>query len=386
MVRAFAFYFPQFHTIYENDLWWSKNFTDWDLVRKARGKNTSQRHPRTPLHGFYDLARPEVIASQALMAKNNGITGFNIYHYWFDGQVLLDKPLKNLHADAQIDIKFMLTWANESWTRQWVGQPNNYLVKQKYSNAVDSVQMHYNYLRTYFQDSRYEKVNGAPVFCIYRPELVPNLSEWQSQIVSLALADGFSGIHFLACRSYDLVNQHQLYTGFSGVINFNPRYALNRYLRPNTLAGKKLERLLRLLPEKIQLMLSSIRMRSQRTTSYDYAAYVACMSDQASKNDNVLPPIYPSVFPDWDNTARYASKATFFYNVSTDLFIEACRFSIDSLTTRHQPWLFINAWNEWSEAAYLEPDTESGMNVLDQLHEFLKSSDPECGKIDIMTS
>ncbi|MGJ7692190.1 glycoside hydrolase family 99-like domain-containing protein [Escherichia coli] len=57
--------------------------------------------------------------------------GFNFYHYWFDGTVLLDKPMQNLYNDKSIDIEYFFTWANETWTRQWVGRPQIFTNKAR---------------------------------------------------------------------------------------------------------------------------------------------------------------------------------------------------------------------------------------------------------------
>ena len=370
MIRAFAFYFPQFYAIAENNEWWGSGFTDWDLVRKAKPIGGGQIQPRVPLDGYHDQSDPAVIVSQARLLKQYGLSGFNFYHYWFDGRVLLDAPVNNLLSNGAIDIEYVLTWANESWTRQWVGRPNDYLIKQMYSSIREEVRNHYNYLRPFFSDSRYLKVNRSPVFCVYRPELIPNFVLMQDQMSEFARKDGFTGIHFLACRSYDVSNAEALYSSFDGIINFNPRYALNSVLRTTSSYRLFLEKVLRQLPERAQSMLVGMFRRNASFQSYEYSAFLASLDEQCKNSSSSLP-VYPCVFPDWDNTARYGEKATFFTGSSPELFASAVKASCDSLQDHHRKWFFINAWNEWSEAAYLEPDEKNGLAYLSALQAVL---------------
>ena len=48
MIEVLANYLPQFHQNDENDLWWGKNFTEWNLVKKATPLFPSHKQ-HTPL-------------------------------------------------------------------------------------------------------------------------------------------------------------------------------------------------------------------------------------------------------------------------------------------------------------------------------------------------
>ena len=104
-MKYIAFYFPQFHSIEENNRWWGHQFTDWELVQAAQKYAEEQRQPRIPLNNnYYDLTEAEVIAWQTQLAKKYGLAGFNFYHYWFDGKLLLGKPMELFLANHNNDL------------------------------------------------------------------------------------------------------------------------------------------------------------------------------------------------------------------------------------------------------------------------------------------
>lgn len=124
-----AFYLPQFHTIPENDEWWGKGFTDWVNVKNARPLFGGHMQPRIPLNtNYYDLSTVEAIRWQTSLAREYGVDGFCIYHYWFNGKLLLEKPAEILLANNDIDISFCFSWANEPWARTWTGKPTKSLL------------------------------------------------------------------------------------------------------------------------------------------------------------------------------------------------------------------------------------------------------------------
>jgi len=369
--RIYPFYFPQFYPTPENDEWWGDGFTDWELVKVAQAISNDQLQPRIPVNGFYDQSSPDVIKSQASLAKEYGISGFNFYHYWFDGKVLLDAPINNLYMDKSIDIEYFMTWANETWTRQWIGQPNDILIKQEHRPDENLWCNHYEYLRKFFLDQRYVKINNKPIFCIYRAELIKNLAEWIDYINEKAKNDGFSGIHLVALRAYEIADANSIYEKFEMIVNFQPRFSINSSLKKSSAYIKYIEKILRRFPERIQLKLAGIY--SKKTyKQYKYEDYIHAMErDAVSFGEK---PVYPVVFPDWDNAPRYKERATFFSGVSPASFKKSLIVAKQKISTHEHKFVFINAWNEWSESAYLEPDNKNGYQALEIIRDvFIKN-------------
>ena len=114
-IDIIAFYLPQFHSIKENNEWWEKDFTEWTNVKKATPLFDGHTQPKSPLNNnYYNLLKDDVKIWQANLAKSYGITGFCYYHYWFNGKLLLEKPMEQMLNNKDIDIGFCISWANES--------------------------------------------------------------------------------------------------------------------------------------------------------------------------------------------------------------------------------------------------------------------------------
>ncbi len=173
LIRAIAMYLPQFHPIPENDLWWGKGFTEWSNVTKAKPIFEGQYQPHIPADlGFYDLRLAETREAQADMALFYGIYGFCYYHYWFNGKRLLERPACEMQKTGKPDFPFMFCWANENWSRTWDGGDDVILMRQEYSEN-DALE-HCRHLLEYFQDPRYIRIDGRPVFAIYKTQIIPD--------------------------------------------------------------------------------------------------------------------------------------------------------------------------------------------------------------------
>lgn len=164
--RVIAFYLPQFHPIPENDAWWGKGFTEWTNVAKANPLFKQHYQPHLPADlGFYDLRLPEAREAQANLASEHGLYGFCYYHYWFQGRLLLERPFNDVLTSGRPDFPFCLCWANESWSRTWLGEERQILIQQTYSEEDDW--HHAKWLAAVFRDPRYIRHTGRPVFLLY---------------------------------------------------------------------------------------------------------------------------------------------------------------------------------------------------------------------------
>jgi len=153
-IRPLAIYLPQFHPIPENDKAWGEGFTEWTNVKKAKPLFFGHYQPHQPHDsiGYYDLGDPEVLVRQADLAKTYGIHGFAYYHYWFNGKQLLNLPVDNMLKLGKPDFPFCLIWANETWSRRWLGEEEEIIVKQIYSAKDDII--HMRWLIKAFSDPR----------------------------------------------------------------------------------------------------------------------------------------------------------------------------------------------------------------------------------------
>ena len=190
-MKIIAFYLPQFHNIPENDEWWGDGFTEWTNVKKAKPLYEGHMQPRVPLGGnYYNLLDDNVKIWQADLAKKYGVYGFCYYHYWFNGKMLLEKPMEQMLANKEVDIPFCICWANEPWTKAWVGDERKLLIAQEYGQEEEWKQ-HFMYLLPFFKDERYITKNGKPLFVFYRPDIVPCMKEMIETWDKLAKENAF---------------------------------------------------------------------------------------------------------------------------------------------------------------------------------------------------
>ena len=78
------------------------------------------------------------------------------------------------------------------------------------------------------------------------------------------------------------------------------------------------------------------------------------------------PDTYYGYFCDWDNSPRRVMKnSTIYKNVSPVKFEHYLSKLADKAVKNGVDYIFINAWNEWAEGTYLEPDEKNGYGYLE---------------------
>ena len=375
--KVVAAYFPQFHRIAENDRWWGDGFTDWVNVRRAKPLFPGHAQPRVPLGGkYYDQTQEDVIRWQVDLAREHAIHGFCHYHYWFDGVHLLSEPTRVFLEHKDIAMPFCLAWANESWSRRWDGQDKEILQAQTHEPSVESWQRHFDYLIKAWTDERALRIDSKPVFVIYRPfrikQLARMLDFWQTQ----ARRHGLDGIHFLALQQSDYPEESL--RPFDGFIRFQPFHAMQRAWRSwrHGRVGRVWDRVEARVPRRLLASWNAAnKAYFARPNMVDYdEAWKRIVLDCAGAPANT----YPGAFLDWDNTARYGRRATIFEGASPERFEHWFQILVRLVEARPEKehWIFVNAWNEWAEGTYLEPDTRHGHGYLEAIRRCVGGASP----------
>lgn len=342
-MKPIAFFLPQFHTFPENDAWWGEGFTEWVNTRKATPRFEGHYQPRTP-HGdigYYDLSNIETLKKQAILAKQHGIYGFCFYYYWFSGKKLMEKPIDLLLNCPEIDIQFCLCWANENFTRSWDGDTRQVIMRQEYNQG--DPQKFIQDIKKYIQDKRYITVDGKPVIIVYNAEQIPNVkwvfSEWRKY----ARQSGIGEICIWTCQtgtSAELLGTSKI---IEGEVEFPPHNMRWKNLQLNDV----------------------IIQDNKNALIFNYHMLVKSMVYKITQAECYRRevPLYRCCMLGWDNAARRKDGwTTFIYYSLYDFYKWVCTIIEDTRKNNayDSRFIFVNAWNEWAEGTYLEPDQKYG--------------------------
>jgi lipopolysaccharide biosynthesis protein len=353
-VRVIAFYLPQFHPIPENDEWWGTGFTEWTNVAKAKAMFRGHYQPRIPADlGFYDLRVPETRQAQAEMAREYGIEGFCYWHYWFAGRRLLERPFTEVLKSGEPDFPFCLGWANDSWTGIWHGAPDRILIEQTYPGDEDFI-AHFEAVLSAFEDPRYLRIDGKPLFYVYKPRSIPNVRRLAELWRELAHRAGLPGLYLVGEGGtfWDPIEW-----GFDAVLDSGlpPRKKWEPWSRP--VAKVALE----------------LRKWKGLPSIYDYAEVCEeIIREQFRGPTNKHR--HPCLIPNWDNSPRSGRNAVILHGSTPELFRRQVRLALDLIESVPigRRIVFIKSWNEWAEGNHLEPDLRFGRGYLEALRRELE--------------
>ncbi len=372
-MKIIALYLPQFHEIPENDEWWGKGFTEWVNVKNAKPLFKGHNQPRVPLNNnYYNLLDDKVKQWQVDIANKYGVYGFCFYHYWFDGHMLLEKPVNQFLANKNLKIHFCLCWANESWTNAWAAGNAKVLINQKYGGRKEWKQ-HFEYFLPFFKDDRYLKENNKPLLVIYRPELIECLNEMLDYWDQLAKEQGFDGIEFAYQHiSFALTPNHDD-SRFTYAIEYQPNWA--RSLKPlekNVKLQETKKQIVTFVEKYLKIDLREKKRSLKPLEHFNYDdvwKYILNMKPSSAKN-------VPGAFVDWDNTPRRKKNGYVADGASPEKFKKYLSLQIkNARETYKKDMIFVFSWNEWAEGGYLEPDTRNGYGYLEAIYSALKEND-----------
>jgi hypothetical protein len=347
-LKAIAFHLPQFHPTRLNDILWGPGFTEWTNVVRAKPLFEGHDQPKLPgFLGFYDLRCAEALEDQAGLARQAGIDAFCFYYYRFGSQRVLERPLQVFLDHPEIDIGFMYCWANEDWTRAWDGRSNERLLTQTYGpEAFDPLVAD---LVRAMADERYVRIAGRPVFLIYQVEQVPEAQDFVSRLRK-ALSDALEENVMVGA-----VFSHGFQPSMIDFLDFIVQFPPHRIPRqPGSRA-----------------ILGAGDVDAFDPDRGDVFEPYDSVMDAALDANRWMRRMFLGVTPDWDNSPRRSREAHILVGSTPEKFQEWTASAGRATLTRAAagvipaPVLFVNAWNEWAEGAFLEPSRRYGTTYLD---------------------
>ena len=385
-------YLPGFHECPFNSSWFGSGANEWDSVRSARSLAENHLQPRIPAWGYYDLSDPKVIAKQASLAREFCIDGFCIYHYWSSGTRPLQKPLDVILGNPDLDLKFSLCWANHSWYSFWKGfqVKQRTLMSQTYEKDKAHRQAHIDLLLRALSDERAMRIRDRPVLSIYDPRPTAYLADFIDHLRSDAL-NRFGLEIFCSAMFYPTykITIKKILTIFDNIIlnasagvteqlkptpfnGFLPNPAWAAQALPDALKTDQLRVAYRLLLRKLG---SEVKLLDYDKFWLDYLHKYRALS--LSSNCKVG----AQALVDWDNTPRHGAWGSYFSNFDLDKLGLHTRDLASSVLELNPDGIFyINAWNEWGEGAYLEPDTRSGTARLQKVSHAIEIARAQSGQ------
>ena len=343
-IKVIAFYSPKFYTISERDNLFGQNLSDWDYVNKAKSLLAGHYQPRKPgdeinYLGYYDNSDIQIITKQIKLAKSHGIYGFGIYYYWFSGKIIYEKPLDIYIKNKNIDFPFFLIWKNIN-CKNLINNINKNIKEEKICKSDNPEQFIYD-IKKYILDTRYIRINGKPVIGIYEPLNINNLNLtlriWREKAKEFSIGDIYILINL---NNYD-VNNLENTKLFDAAYEFPPKNGLYKF-------------------------------KVQNTISHIYTGLIYNSLNFTNNRKNF--PIFRGSMLEYDDSSKNGKNGLIFDEYSPEKFYFINK-EIIKWTKSHynlsNRFIFINAWNEWSEGCYLEPDEKYGYSSINALSKAL---------------
>ena len=356
-----AFYWPAYHFEPRAEFLFPEKRGEWEIIAKSRPKEEGHNQPRVPLWGYLDEANPKDMDIKISSAIDHGVNLFIFDWYWYRGEPFLESCLDEGFLPANNNrMKFYLMWANHDATTYW-DQRTPSFDSIIWDGEVDRAQ--FDILTTriidkYFTHPAYYKIEGEPVFCIYELNtLINGLGGAEATRDALdsfrekCRKAGFPGLHL----------QSILWSALPSSIEGVPG---------DTLASQ--EEVLHYFGFKSLTNYCWAHLQNPDGDYEKWAEASTAMWDDFSARFSI--PYLPNVTVGWDANPRFAFKTGYINNPSPEKFAKYVRKAKAYLYEHpEQPQILtINAWNEWSEGSYLEPDSLHGYGFLQALKEALK--------------
>lgn len=342
-MKIIAYYLPQFHEVKENNIWWGENFTEWTNTKKMRPLFKGHYQPKEPFEdNYYNLLDKKSVEWQSNIADKYNIYGFCYYHYWFSGDKILEKPAENLLKWKEIKQKFCFCWANHDWKKSIKGK-TEILKRQTYGDE-DEWEKHFLYLVDFFNDVRYIKIQNKPVFVLYDTLKIKRYNERILYYNKRCIDYGFDGIYII--ESINSINGKKISNDSQAVVLREPIISMT-----SIGIGQRVQNIIKRRVLKVPVKYSYEKIFRRMVSSFESV--------------NWDTKVYPGTFIDWDNTPRHGKAGSLIINKTPEIFEKYLRIHKSIMKKKSVDYIFINAWNEWAEGMYLEPDKKNKFTYLE---------------------
>jgi hypothetical protein len=294
-----------------------------------------------------------------------GLGGMAVYHYWFYTHQELDAFERTLLGGrGRADLPWFLVWASEGWSRRWMRDPSPILTLS--SDPTDAqIEAHCCHLARCFEHPSYFRWHGKPLLVWY------HLAHFEHP---QALVDRYR--RALALHGVEIAVGHFIKSpsdaGLARVADvsylFEPRlyFGFQRMGRGSR-AKQVLKGIKRLIGEygaqRLLLLADRLQQKGQIYSVADYLAYLGS-EERSQFMRGLTGSIQEVVSPGWNNAPRYESRFTALNDIAPKQVAE--QVCAAAAQTPNLPPL-INAWNEWSEGAAIEPCAYLGTQYLDAI-------------------
>ena len=345
--KVIAFYFPEFHETKENNEWREKGFAGWTEVKTALPWYENHQQPKLPLEqNYYDQTDYRVQEWQSDLAEKYGINGFCYYHYWFNGKKPFEKPMQYMLGNPRVMLPFCICWANEP----------KLLTDQGYGGEEDW-KKHFDYLLPFFKDLRYIQVDKKPVFLIYNYHNIENGNEMLECFQKWAKENGLPGLHIVSTihsQRLDYVDGLNI----DAFVQFEPMYSLTHRL---SFCRRVIKFIRRDILGGFIVSVFGWFVPFLRNIKYDFIHRK--INEGLHFQSEKL--VYNGTFVNWDNTPNMGINSLIVHGGTPGKFAGYFGKTLDMAMQNNSEFVFLNAWNGWTEGAYLEPDCFDGYKYLE---------------------
>ncbi|WP_418749315.1 glycoside hydrolase family 99-like domain-containing protein, partial [Faecalibacillus intestinalis] len=228
-----------------------------------------------------------------------------------------------------------------------ISQNDNGMLAELIYGSEKDWKKHFDYLLPFFNDKRYIKKDNKPMFGLFQPDndfdtIKKMCDYWEI----LAKENGFSGMCFISKNNYKNVKTEYSFKYEPLSVNNNKELFISRFQNVRN----------RLIPK--------LRIYKYDKVWNDIIKFAKKCKDKK---------MFYGAFVGFDDSPRRGKKAKIILGQSADKFEKYMRKLVEISEAQNKEYIFLTAWNEWGEGAYLEPDKKSGKAYLKAIKRVMRS-------------